>query len=125
MPSLTSAHFTSEHGTLHEDCSSESSCYAQGPLSLPWSILEHPLLLAHGFLALTYHVAELALLTHAWGVLVKPMAALCATFAISPVAAQFGITDLPREAHGIRTPSLPSWALTRGSPTHGRARSGL
>ena len=37
------------------------------------ALARHPLLWANGLLALTYHVAELALLRNPWGVLLKPV----------------------------------------------------
>ena len=39
------------------------------------ALARHPLLWANGLLALTYHVAELALLRNPWGVLLKPVSA--------------------------------------------------
>jgi len=90
MPLLTGRQY---RGPLEKRCAGVRACPPQGPLSMLSALLAHPLLWLNGLLALTYHVAEIALLRNPWGVLLKPIASLGATFIIEPVSAVLGIAD--------------------------------
>lgn len=82
-----------ELGYCETHVCTEAPCPAQGPFSAIHSLAQHPLLMLNGVLALVYHIAEVLLIQHPLGVVLKPIAAVASSVCIGPLQDELGFGE--------------------------------